>query len=72
MTDRIAEGIRYLATEFSATPDEFRRDNGPGAEMLMDALLSHGYAVQTGGRLAASRVGLRRLEDVEVGEVEAA
>lgn len=71
MTDRIAEGIRYLAGEFSATADEFRRDNAPGGEMLLEALLSHGYAIETRGRFAASRVGLRRLADVEPVEEEA-
>ena len=64
--DRIASGIEYLAREFSATRDEFRRDNRPDGDELLDGLLSHGYAVETGGRFAASRIGLRRLQDVEV------
>ena len=65
MTDRIADGTRYLAAEFSVTRDEFRAAQHPVGDALLDGLLSHGYAVETNGRFAASRVGLRMLEDRE-------
>ncbi len=65
MKDRIADGVRYLASEFSATRDEFRSDNRPDGDELLDGLLSHGYAVETDSRFAASRAGLHRLRDVE-------
>ena len=65
MTDRIAEGTRFLAAEFSVNRDEFRAAQQPVGDALLDGLLSHGYAVETGGRYAASRVGLRMLEDRE-------
>jgi len=65
MNDRIAQGTRYLAAEFSATRHEFGRDNQPDGDELLDGLVSHGYAVETGGRYAVSRVGLRMLEDRE-------
>lgn len=65
MTDRLSEGTRYLAAEFSATRHEFARDNQPDGDELLDGLMSHGYAVETNGRYAASRVGLRRLEELE-------
>lgn len=65
MTDRIAEGARYLAAEFSVTRDEFRAAQQPVGDALLDGLLSHGYAIETGGRFAASRAGLRMLEGRE-------
>ena len=66
--DKIADGIRYLASEFSVTRDEFRSANRQDGDALLDGLLSHGYAVETDGRFAASRMGLRRLADVEPAE----
>lgn len=68
MTDRQAEGLRYLSSEFSADADEFRRDNAPGGEMLLMGLVSKGYAVEKGGRYAVSDAGRRRLAAVEVEE----
>lgn len=62
MTDRIADGARYLATEFSATRQEFARDNQPDGDELLDGLLSHGYAFEQGGRVAVSRAGMAMLE----------
>ena len=63
MTDEIAGGIRYLASEFSATRQEFRCAHYPDGDALLDGLMSHGYVVETDGRYAASRAGLRRLAD---------
>lgn len=67
MTDRIVSGTRYLASEFSATRAEFRTDNQPDGDELLDGLLSHGYAIEHNGRVAASRVGLRMLDDRDTG-----
>lgn len=61
--DKITQGVRYLAAEFSATRQEFRADNQPDGDALLDGLLSHGYAVETAGRYAVSRAGLRMLEE---------
>lgn len=72
MIARLANGVRYLAAEFSVEPEEFKHDNAPGGDMLLQALLSKGYAVQTRGRVAASRVGLRMLEEFERGQEVAA
>lgn len=59
---RINDGIRYLSEQFSAEPAEFHRDNRPGGPMLLMGLLSRGYAVERGGRVAVSEQGRRRLE----------
>ncbi len=67
MTDRINEGIRYLAEQFSCDKDEFRRDNQPQGEMLLDGLLSKGFArVGREERIVATEAGRRRLKDSEV------
>jgi len=62
MTDRLSAGTRYLAAEFSVTRQEFRTDNQPDGDELLDGLVSHGYAFEDRGRFAVSRAGLRRLE----------
>ena len=61
-TDRLRSGAHYLAREFSATPDEFRRDNHPGGDMLLTGLLNTGYAIQKGGRVALTPAGTRMME----------
>lgn len=65
MTDRLHDGLRYLAEQFSASADEFRRDNAPGGVMLLEGLVSRGYAHEKAGRYAVSAAGRRRLEAME-------
>lgn len=70
MTDRINQGIRYLAEQFSCDNDEFRRDNQPQGGMLLDGLLSRGFArvAKAGGeeRIIATEAGRKRLKASEV------
>lgn len=67
MTDRINQGIRYLAEQFSCDKDEFRRDNQPQGSMLLDGLLSKGFArVAKEERIVATQAGRNRLKDSEV------
>lgn len=62
MSDRIAQGLRYLTEEFGATADEFRRDNHPGGDMLLTGLINQGYAKNgQGGLIVATDSGRRRL-----------
>lgn len=60
----INNGIRYLAREFVADRDEFRRDV-PGGDMLLTALTSGGYARDRGGNVQLTDMGRRRLADVD-------
>lgn len=69
--DRITEGLRYLAGEFSADRDEFRRDNQPDGAALLEACQSLGYAARgntatTCDRFALTGAGRRRLAAVEL------
>lgn len=67
MTDRLNQGIHYLVSQFSCDKDEFRRDNQPQSEMLLDGLLSNGFArVAMEERIVATEAGRRRLKDSEV------
>jgi len=68
MTDRMAEGLRYLSAEFSVTADEFRRDNAPGGDMLLMGAVSKGYAREGRGRFAVTEAGRRYLDGVAHGE----
>lgn len=62
---RITDGLRHLAAKFSAERHEFARDMQPGGEMLLEGLVSKGYALHKGGRYALSEAGRRWLADVE-------
>lgn len=71
--DRITEGLRYLAGEFSADRDEFRRDNQPHGAALLEACTNLGYAARgntaaTCDRFALTGAGRRRLAAVEQGD----
>lgn len=57
MNARIYEGIRFLGRKRSVTRDEFHSAHKDGAAMLLDGLLSNGYAVQRGHRVALSDRG---------------
>lgn len=59
---RLLEGLRWLAAEFSCTPDEFRRANQPEGNALLDGLGSQGFIVSDKGRIAVSERGHRALE----------
>lgn len=67
---RITQGLRYVAGEFGASRDEFRRDNQPHADALLLACESLGYVsrgktVETRDRVSLTPAGLRRLADVD-------
>lgn len=70
--DRLHDALRWLAAEFSATPDEFRSEHKAGSDMLLTALLSLGYARQANGRVAITEAGRRRVEALEPSMEEAA
>lgn len=59
----LTDSLRYLAREFSASASDFKRDNAPGGEMKLMGLLSKGYALQVGDRVAVSEAGHRKLSD---------
>lgn len=59
--DPIAQGLQYLASEFSLTRQEWRNHNG-GGDDLLDALVSHGYAREQGERFGITKTGRARLE----------
>ena len=67
---RLDAGVEYLAREMSASVDEFRRDNAPAGDMLLQGLLSRGYVVERLGRVALSPAGRRAHEAMRVTEVE--
>ena len=69
--DRIQSGLRWLASEFSVEPAEFYREFQQGGAMLLDGLLSKGYAWQKGGRVAVTDAGRRVMADKARDEVEA-
>lgn len=67
MTDRPTQALLYLSAEFSATPEEFRRDNQPGGDMLLTGLINNGYVLlDKSGRVAVSAQGRRKLAAEEI------
>lgn len=60
--ERITEGLKYLAAEFSCEGFEFERDN-PSNAMLLDGLVSRGFAKRdrVNGRYAITETGRKRL-----------
>lgn len=61
--NRVDEALKWLAENFSATADEFRKHHGEGGDMLLTALISRGYALTAAGRVAVSTQGRARLAD---------
>lgn len=57
--------LQYLSGEFSVTRAEWRQHH-KGRDMLLDGLVSKGYAIERSGRFAVSQAGRRMLEDLEV------
>ena len=66
--DRITHALRYVTESFGTTRDEFRRDNQPQADMLLDGLLSRGYlnSNKASGIMAVNERGHRKLADEEI------
>lgn len=69
-TNRITDGLRYLAGEFSADKDDFRRDCQPHGAALLEACRNLGYAgygqtPETRDRIALTPAGRRRLAAAE-------
>lgn len=64
MYDAINDGLRFLAESFSVDRPQWRR-HYQGGDMLLDGLVSHGYAIEKGGRFAVSRMGNARMADVD-------
>ena len=63
--NRIAQGLAYLAEQFSASRHEFCRDNQPQGAMLADGLVNNGYAKEKGDRLAVTDMGRKLLSASE-------
>lgn len=61
MNDPIAQGLQYLASEFSLSRQEWRNHH-QGGDDLLDALVGHGYAREQGERFAVTALGRVRLE----------
>ena len=68
-SNRITDGLRYVAGELSVHRDDFRRDNAPGGAALLEGCESLGYVQrgegESGDRYAMTAAGLRRLADAE-------
>jgi hypothetical protein len=70
--ERIQDGLRWLAAEFSVEPHEFHQAHKVGGPMLLEGLLSKGYAWAKGGRVAVTDAGRRVIADTKpADEVEA-
>lgn len=73
-SDRITEGLRYVAGEFSVHRDDFRRDNAPGGSALLEGCESLGYVRrgegESGDRYALTEAGQRRLAAAEPAAAE--
>lgn len=72
-SNRITQGLRYLAEQFSAHRDEFRRDNQPDGAALLESCSNLGYVArgttrETFGRHALTAAGRRRLAAVDRGD----
>jgi hypothetical protein len=63
--NRLADAIAWLSSQFSATRDEFRQEHQDGADMLLDGMLSKGYAWTKGGRYAVTNAGRRASAHLE-------
>lgn len=61
MNDPIAQGLHYLASEFSLSRQEWRNHH-KGGDALLDALVNHGYAQEKGERFGVTALGRVRLE----------
>lgn len=61
--------LQYLSGEFSVTRTEWRQHH-KGRDMLLDGLVSKGYAIERDGRFAVSQAGRRMLDDLEVPRAE--
>lgn len=64
VSDRITDGLRWLAGEFSATRDEFRAALQPDGAALLEGCQSLGYVHGPRDRIAVSAAGRRRLAAV--------
>lgn len=69
-TNRITDGLRYMARELSASRDEFRRDHQPDGAALLEGMVSHGYlargtTAETWDRYGLTPAGRRRLAAAE-------
>lgn len=60
---RITDGLQHLAGQFSCEREQFARANHPGGAMLLEGIVSKGYAIHKGGRYALSDAGQRCLAD---------
>lgn len=70
MTDRLTRALAWLAEQFSATADEFRKANHPGGDMLLTAAVTGGWVNSLAGRYAVSEQGRRRLKALAPAEGE--
>lgn len=59
--DPMADALQHLSQQFSLTRQEWR-NHYRGGDALLDGLVSHGYAIERGGRFAVSQVGRVRME----------
>lgn len=61
--ERIQSGLRWLSAQFACEPADFQRAHPIGGAMLLDGLLSKGYAWTKGGRVAVTEAGRRAMAD---------
>lgn len=61
-TDAVGDALRHLATEASVTREEWRTQRR-GDEAMLDALVSHRYVREQGGRFTLTRDGFARIEE---------
>lgn len=68
---RIDDALEYLAREIVAPRDQALKDLAPAGDMVIDGLLSQGYARQTEHGYLLSQAGHRKLEAREAIEAAA-
>lgn len=60
--------LAFVCREFSVTRADVQVEFPRSGDMLTDALLSSGYCMEQGGRIAVAEMGRRRLADVDRGK----
>lgn len=61
--DRIQSGLHWLSMQFSCEPTDFHRAHPQGGAMLLEGMVSKGYAWAKDGRVAVTDAGRRAMAD---------
>ena len=69
--NRIDDALEYLAREWVAPRDQALKDLQPNADMVIDGVMSQGFATLTEHGYVLSKAGHRKLEAREAAEAAA-